>query len=246
MDESWSALPEIPVPPLSPPAALDPDRLQVLRRAAAEQHQALEALRRGGLNVVGEVLKGQGTFYEMNHYPEGDVFDDLSHAQYYYHAHRDGEHGHFHTFVRRAAMPADLKPAAGFRRSEPGPQGEEALAHLIGISMDSWGYPLGLFAANRWVTGESWYSAEDCIALLDRFHIDHARPNLAVNLWLTAFMRLFRPQIALLLRHRDRVIEAWQAAHPERDVLEDRSLEITGYLPIDVRHWVAALDQSAV
>jgi hypothetical protein len=243
MSDRWSALPEFPIPPLRLPADYDADRLRTLRQAAIEQQQALEALRRGGLNVVGEVLKGQGAFYQMNHYPEGDVFDDQSHAQYYYHAHRDGEHGHFHTFVRRAAIPAHIQPAEGFQRSEPAPQGDDELAHLICISMDGWGYPQGLFAVNRWVTDESWYSADDCITLLDRFRIDHARPNLAVNQWLTAFMRLCRPQIECLLHHRDRVIDAWQQAHPDRDVLEDRQLEITGYLPIDMRQWIAALNE---
>ena len=166
------------------------------------------SLSRGGLNVVGEILKGQGTFYEMNHYPEEDVFDDQSHAQYYYHAHREDEHGHFHTFVRRAAIPSQIHPASGFQRSDPGPLADDALAHLIGISMDSEGVPKGLFATNRWVTDESWYSAEDTIAFLDRFRVEHASPNLAVNQWLTSFMRLCRPHIELLLRHRDQVIDA--------------------------------------
>ena len=57
-------------------------------------------------NIVGELLKGQGTFYEMDHYPPGDVFDSETNSQYYYHAHRGGEHGHFHTFLRSDGMPA--------------------------------------------------------------------------------------------------------------------------------------------
>ena len=91
--------------------------------------------------------------------------------------------------------------------------------------MDAEGLPLGIFAVNRWVTDESWYSAEDTIELLGLFKIEHANPN------------LFRPHIETLLRHRDQVITAWQENHPEQDVLEDRRLEITGYLPID-RHYL--------
>ena len=134
-----------------------------------------------------------------------------------------------------------IHPASGFQRSDPGPLADDALAHLIGISMDSEGVPKGLFATNRWVTDESWYSAEDTMAFLDRFRVEHASPNLAVNQWLTSFMRLCRPHIELLLRHRDQVIDAWQRNHPERDVLEDRALEITGYLPIDIPQWIAAM-----
>lgn len=216
----------------------------MLCQAATNEQAAMRSLSRGGLNVVGEVLKGQGTFYEMNHYPEEDVFDDQSHAQYYYHAHREAEHGHFHTFIRRAAIPAHIQPASGFKRSEPLPQAADQLAHLICISMNTEGLPIGLFATNRWVTDETWYSAAETISLLEQFRIEHARPNLAVNQWLTSFMRLYRPQIERLLRHRDLVIDAWQKKYPDRDVLEDRALEITGYLPIDTPKWVAALKKN--
>ena len=55
-------------------------------------------------NMVGELIKNVETFYEWNHYPDGDIYDSISHSQFYYHAHppeeRPGEHGHFHTFIR--------------------------------------------------------------------------------------------------------------------------------------------------
>jgi hypothetical protein len=242
MSSNWSALPQVALQPPAPATTLDCTERAALLLAAGQQQQALQALSRGGTNVVAEILKGQGTFYEMNHFPEGDVFDNQSHCQYYYHAHReDGEHGHFHTFVRRPVMPADIQPAPGFARTEPWPEGDNELAHLICISMDNWGLPAGIFATNRWVTDQTWYSAEDSIRLLDAFAVDHARPNLAVNQWLTQFVRLYRPQIAALLRHRDEVIAAWQQAHPERDVLEDRELEITGYLTVDTQAWISEL-----
>ncbi len=44
-----------------------------------------------GGNIVGEALRGQGTFYEWNHYPKGDVYDSETHPQYYYHAHAAGQ-----------------------------------------------------------------------------------------------------------------------------------------------------------
>ena len=233
----WTALTDYPIHQLSQQADLDPNLVANLAQAAAAEQAAIDSLHRGGLNIIGEILKGQGTFYEMNHYPEDDVFDSNSNSQYYYHAHRGDEHGHFHTFLRRAAIPAHIHPAQGFKRSELCHKPEDELAHLICISMDAEGLPLGIFAVNRWVTDESWYSAEDTIELLGLFKIEHANPNLAVNQWLTNFIRLFRPHIETLLRHRDQVITAWQENHPEQDVLEDRRLEITGYLPID-RHYL--------
>jgi hypothetical protein len=97
------------------------------------------------------------------------------------------------------------------------------------------------YVANRWVTGETWYPAEAVIEMLPHFAIGHAWPSWPVNRWIGAMLRLFRPQIHALLRHRDGVIAAWQARHPQADVFEDRHLELTDYLPISVDGWIADL-----
>ncbi|ADE15729.1 hypothetical protein Nhal_2653 [Nitrosococcus halophilus Nc 4] len=54
-------------------------------------------------------------------------------------------------------------------------------------------------------------------------------------------IRLFRPQIEQLLRHRDEIINKAHIERPDDDVLEDRDLEITGYLPINVDCWLETL-----
>jgi hypothetical protein len=241
MDSPWSALPEIPLVPPSVDALDDATRA-CLRDAGRLARASIGVLKQQGLNIVSALLADQGTFYEMNHYPEDDVYDPKSASQYYYHAHREGEHGHFHTFVRRKAMPESLRPAPGFRRSGPLPAFDDELAHLVCISMDAYGLPQGLFAVNRWVSDESWYSAGETIGLLDRFRVDGGYPHFAVNQWLTQFVACCRPQIAALLHHRDAVIDTWQRTHPERDVLEDRALEMTGYLALDMPRWLAELD----
>ncbi|MCC4116267.1 hypothetical protein LLG90_12970 [Aromatoleum toluclasticum] len=210
--------------------------------AGREALDCRRVLAKVGLNIVGEVLRDQGEFVEMEHYPQDDVFDADTHAQYYYHAHRgEAEHGHFHTFLRAGGMPADVAPFAFRAASEPWPAGDDAISHLVAISMDAWGEPIGLFATNRWVTGESWYPAADVIRMLGRFEIDHAWPSWPANRWLGAMLRLYRPWIEGLLRHRDAVISARLRARPDEDVFEDRALEITGYLPVSVEQLVAAL-----
>ncbi|MFP2768104.1 DUF6969 family protein [Oceanisphaera sp. KMM 10153] len=235
-----------PLPQLVPPlaASLRPETISRMREAGARVRECYRVMTRGGVNIVGEVLRGQGTFYEMTHYPLDDVFDRDSHSQYYYHAHRGGEleHGHFHTFLRGPGIPAQLTMLDYPQASEPWPQGDKAIAHLAAISMDAWGYPSGLFACNRWVTDESWYPAEAVISLLDSFVIDHANPSWPVNIWLSNMLVLFRPHIEALLVHRDAVIRHWQALHPDKDVFEDRQLEITGQLAISVDDWLAELE----
>jgi hypothetical protein len=219
---------------------LSPLSLASMLAAGAEILECRRVLAKAGLNLVGEVLGGQ-PFVEMEHYPADDVFDRETHSQYYYHAHRgtESEHGHFHTFLRPAGMPPGLEPVAQAAASD-WPWGDEAIAHLIGISMDAWGEPRGLFAVNRWVGGDTWYAAEDVIRMLDCFRVDHAYPSWPVNRWITAMFVLFRPDMEALLRHRDRVIAAWGASHPG-DPLEDRALEITGWVPVDVPERIETL-----
>ena len=235
-----------PLPELVAPvaASLAPENIRRMREAGARVRECYRVMTKGGVNIVGEVLKGQGTFFEMTHYPLDDVFDKDSHSQYYYHAHRGGEleHGHFHTFLRGAGIPAALSMLDYPQASEPWPRGDKAIAHLVAISMDAWGYPSGLFACNRWVTDESWYPAEAVISLLDSFVIDHANPSWPVNIWLSNMLVLFRPHIEALLKHRDAVISHWQALNPGLDVFENRQLEITGQLAISVDDWLAELE----
>ncbi len=107
------------------------------------------------------------------------------------------------------------------------------------------GMPDRLFTTNRWVTGETWYAADDVIALLDRFEIDLADPSWPLNQWISAMLVLFRPQIEQLIRERDRAVEAWQTRHPERDVYEDRELEVTSSRSISLGHQLELLDRLA-
>ncbi len=216
--------------------------LQLMRDAGAEVLECRRVLDKGGLNVVGEILRGQGEFIEYEHYPTDDVYDADTHAQYYYHAHRGstGEHGHFHTFLRAAGMPAGVAPVH-YSGDEPWPAGDKALSHLIAISMDAYGVPIGLFTVNRWVTGDAWYPARDVIAMLDGFAIDHANPSWPVNRWIGTMLRLFRPRIEALILARDETLAAWARSHPGQDVFEDRELEITSHAAISVEQQIAAV-----
>lgn len=78
-------------------------------------------------------------------------------------------------------------------------------------------------------------------AMLDRFEIDHAALNWAVNRWITAPFRVFRPQVECLLVQRDRVIAEWMAPFPGEDVFEKCELETTGYLPINIDAFLSQL-----
>jgi hypothetical protein len=233
-------------------ATLPRDPLHEMARAGERILECYRVLRKASANVVGEALKGQGDFYEWDHYPKGDVYDHETHSQFYYHAHpvelRGGEHGHFHTFLRPKGMPPGMKPVPLPDLVLP-KDGNEALSHLVAISMNRAGYPIRLFTTNRWVTGEYWYAADDVSAMLDNFEVDHAYPSWPLNIWITNMIRLFRPQIEKLLRQRDAAVSAWTARHEDRNPYEDRELEITSMTEIAVEDQIeavrAALNEAA-
>ena len=227
-------------------SGLSRDMLEAMAEAAREVRTCQRVLAKTGDSVVGELLRGQGAIHEWRHYPQGDVYDSEYHAQYYYHCHPEeerpgGEHGHFHTFLRALGMPEGVRPAP-LPDYTPPPGDNDALSHLVGIAMDQNGRAVRLFTTNRWVTGETWYAAPDVVRMLDAFVIDHARPSWPANRWITAMLRMFRPQVEELLHERDATIRRWAAAHPDANVHEDRALEVTSEIPICVEEQLAAIE----
>ncbi|VAW00996.1 hypothetical protein MNBD_ALPHA08-1219 [hydrothermal vent metagenome] len=226
-------------------AELSRERLEKMARAGKAVNECQRVLDKASSNIVGQCLAHQGTFYEFDHYPSGDVYDGETHSQYYYHSHRPegGEHGHFHTFLRAKGMPKGLKQI-DYKGEATVPSGNDALAHLIAIAMNKPGQPISLFTVNRWVTDESFYTAQDTIAMLDSFKMDHTFPCLAVNQWITGLVGLFRPQIEALLLERDKTLKNWAALHMGIDIYEDRDLEVTSFLPINIGDQIAAVSQA--
>ena len=228
--------------------ALADAELERMVTAGQEILEIYRILTKTGDNVVGELLRGYDTFYEWDHYPKGDVYDRETHAQYYYHAHAldqrfPGEHGHLHTFMRPKGMPEGLAPAEVPDRPVPKDENDE-LSHLIAISMVPAGLPFRLFTTNRWVTGESWYKAADVCAMLDLFLIDHARPSWPANRWVSAMVRLFKPQIVELIEARDRSVAGWSMTRPLNEVFEDRSLEVASYMDVAVEDQIRQVSQA--
>lgn len=219
------------------------EALESMATAGDQIMECYRVLRKGGSNLVAEVLRGQGTFTELDHYPGGDVYDPDFHSQYYYHAHREGEHGHFHTFLREEGMPDDCHPVeqsvAPYMKTR-----DDTLSHLIAISMNQVGFPFRLFTTNRWITADNWYEADDVIKMLDQFKMDLASPSWPTNIWLTAMLRLFRPQIEELIRERDVVVANWQKEHPDVDVFEDRECDITSSRNISVETQIKRVNKA--
>ena len=212
---------------------LSTSELKVMESAGQEVIEWHRLLSRTGASVVSEVLKGQVFLEEGDHYPLHDTFDQETFSQYYYHAHRRGEHGHFHLFLRQGGMLEKVIPLIYNERNKT-LNDIDTYSHLIAISMDHEGYPIGLFTTNRWVTGEDWYTADHVTQMVSRFHVGHAHPSWVTNRWLSAMLKLFLPQIVDLVYERDQTLMQWHAGVSLVEALNDHKLEVTSETQISV------------
>lgn len=230
-------------------------RAAVAASIIRECRRALDAC---GSNVIREAVGRPGAVDDWRHYPLGDGYDPISHAQYFFHRHPNPtephELGHFHLFLRADGMPAGtlplLLPEAAIANLPTPPQAapskrgaRDEVSHLVAIAVDAAGEPVRLFTTNRWVTGETWYRADDVIRMLDRFALDAAEPAGSVNAWLTAMVRLYQPEIGMLLRKRDEAVMDPRRRRRKVDVFEDPKLEITASLTIDLDQRLAAVER---
>ena len=234
-----------------------PEQLERQMEAAQMVAETMRVLQKSNTNIIGEIISTStsdaDTYYEWEHLPPGDAYDLESHSQYYYHSHaksedgssiHDDEHGHFHTFMRAKGYPEGIEPVA-LPDYEPVEDLSDIVTHVIGVGMNEMGVPIRLFTVNRWVTGEIWHAAEDIIKMLDSFEIDDTRPSWPMNLWISNLVALYRPQIEVLIRQRDEAIAKWQAEHPDvENVYEDRNLEVTSHLDINLAEYVTNLEES--
>jgi len=236
--------------------------------AAAVLRDCRQVLAARGSTILDEATEGLADIAAWRRFPEGEVYDPASHAQYFYHCHsapgapaetgsgERGEHGHFHLFLRAEGVPAGTTPlllpelaianAPLPRQSAPLKRGgRDEVVHLVAIAIDGRGEPIRLFTTNRWVTGETWYAAADVCAMLDRFAVDLARPSWPLNRWITAMFRLFQPEMAELLQARDAAIMSWRRRHRGKvHVFEDRRLEVTSVVEIDLEEQMRRIEQA--
>jgi hypothetical protein len=233
--------------------------------AAASLRECRDALALAGTTILQQATGGAAEIVAWRRYPEGEVYDPTTHCQYFYHSHgspepdgnaEPGEHGHFHLFLRAEGIPAGITPlvmpelavadAPLPPQSAPLKRGSrDEVVHLVALAIDGRGEPVRLFTTNRWVTGETWYPAEDVIRMLDRFQVGADVPGALLNLWLTAIVRLLQPEIAVLLRHRDKAVTEWRWRR-RTNVFEDPRLEITSSFVIDLDARLAATEDRAV
>ena len=230
--------------------------------AVAILRECRQVLTARGSTILREVTEGADDIAAWQRYPAGEVYDPANHAQYFYHCHAapagsapGAEHGHFHLFLRAEGIPAGITPlvlpelavanAPVPPQSAPLKRGErDEVVHLVALALDQRGEPVRLFTTNRWVTGETWYCADDVIRMLDRFQVSGDMPSAVLNGWVGAMVQLFQPEIAVLLRNRDKAVTEWRWRR-RNNVFEDPRLEITSSFAIDLDARLAMVEGGA-
>lgn len=187
--------------------------MQTERMANAAIDAVAIALRyaRSGRSLAHAALAGAVQCVSLRHYPVNDVVDALHGTRFYYHAHRSlrrpgQEHGHFHLFVHSGES--------------------NDFVHLAGLSLNARGEPIRWFTTNCWVTGERWHDAAEVLQALHRFEV-HAHGRMAsLARWLTAMVRLFEPQLEVLIRRRDVIMHRKSGVQGWSALCEDRRLDV--------------------
>ena len=222
---------------LSLAPSLSRRRRIALGKAARDLYDVLDAFAHEGRHPVRDLLTASTRAFAFGqHYPHDDIEDTGTGCAWYYHAHdssaarQSDEHGHFHCFMYTELLGPRARPVA--MPENPDVQ-NGGLVHIVAISFGTAGVPTRLFVPNRWVTDEWMYRANDLIPLIERFAIVSDKRFDLTSRWLAAILRVCQPQIADLLRERDRAL----AEHRLVDTVglaEDRSLEIVSTAEFDL------------
>jgi len=247
------------------------DRRDREAAAVAALRECRAALAASGSTVIDAAIgAGESAAADWVHYPPDEVYDPVSHLQYFYHRHPraaaaptvlPAEHGHFHLFLRGEGMPAGVvpmllpetavanapRPGRSAPQSAPLKRGNrDEVCHLVAISVDGRGEPVRLFTTNRWVTGESWYRGDDVARMLDRLRRGGGPDRGGVlDRWIGAVLCLFHADIAALLQERDKAVADWRWRWPRSNALEDARLEIASSRTVDLAARLAAVEAAA-
>jgi len=167
-------------------------------------------------NIVLDVLGGQ-TPHENEKFPHGELSfaDSVWRGFYHCHSAKDknpAEHGHFHLFVSC---------------------GEGKWTHVAALSIDNEGQPREWFTVNQWVTGASWLSANDTIALLE--DISTYDDLVVTEVFLQSMLGLYHDDLKVLLLERDRQLIQINAGASMNDTFNNRDVYVLSRQQIDLQ-----------
>lgn len=212
-------------------SSVSSETLKASLQAGLAIQEIQESLKAEGIHLIERLLQGK-PHDTGEHYPwQGGVLDQRHNSQYFYHSHDDyyDEHGHFHTFAYH----------------------QRQLVHLVALGHDDTGKLLSLYTFNRWSTGDAYFPADGLKSILQKFNMESDKKfDSRVNAYVQNVLTLFRAEIEMLFEERDETFEDYREDHGGESPFEDRSLEITSDLKVNIPQQIkllqAELDRRAV
>lgn len=174
-------------------------------------------------NPVLEIIDINKQLIENKKYPSSLLQFNQTGWRAYYHCHPasragnhrfEGEHGHFHIFVRTQTDP-------------------ESWSHLVALAIDHMGQTLGWFTVNHWVTGESWESATVLIEHMKTIPFNNQ--NNVVERWILSLLALSYVSVTTVLNERDKMIKKSIPAGNKVDIKMDKSLYLLSEQAINLK-----------
>ncbi len=175
----------------------------------------VNSLKKEGSNLVLKVMNGKEYIFDpYTHYPQdGGIKDHDTGCVIFFHAHRPDEYGHFHAFVTDE-------------------NGE--LVHLVLISMNKQGEPLGLATVNRWVTGDRYVKADKLKEYLQKFKMNqYSFKEKRVVKFVEHIFSAYQETIFQLFDERDEWIKNYVNKF-YREPFEDRDYEVLSSKKINI------------
>ncbi len=174
-----------------------------------------DALKRAGSNPALAALGGQERIMDpYRHYPSKEGIKDPSTGHsFFFHAHREGEYGHFHTFS------VDSYGAS---------------IHVAMISVNELGEPTLLSTTNQWVTGSRYIPAKDMEEHIKGFSMSpnvHEQPDLVR--FVSAVIHAHHQELISLYGERDEWLKRYRAENAT-DPFKDTAHEILSSIPLSV------------
>ena len=150
-------------------------------------------------------------------YPESGLLFADKRWRVFYHCHEatsmhSDEHGHFHLFT-------DI--------------GNQAWAHVVGLSIDAEGQPLQWFMVNRWVTDGPWLERAVFPDQL-KYVVVNDYEDL-VESWLGALLQLYSGELSELLKKRDEQIKFYSKEKRRQETMKDREVYMLATQAIDLQ-----------
>lgn len=157
----------------------DSDRAKALSDAG----NLLLALQKQKKNVISLVLQGRRFKRDVDHHyphPKG-VHDEISGYRVFFHGHRNGEYGHFHTFKYH-------------------PKG---YSHLLMISLNKSGIPIMISTLNQWVTDDVHMDEQEMIEACTHFSMNpDLFPDKRSYYFLSSIIKGYETEIVTLIKER--------------------------------------------